>query len=88
MPVLSTFYGIIARMFNEKGGQHKLPHVHAKYGDNEIAVAFDGTVLEGNLPPKQLKMLLAWIAIHEDELKANWELLLNGEQIFKIDPLK
>ena len=88
MPTLSTFYGIIARMFSEKGEKHNLPHLHAKYGDCEVVITFEGTVLEGEFPPKQLKMLLAWIAIHEDELKANWELLLNGEQIFKIEPLK
>lgn len=26
MPVLSVFYGIIVRMYNEKGGKHNAPH--------------------------------------------------------------
>jgi hypothetical protein len=30
----------------------------------------------------------AWIEIHKDELMADWELAIDGENIFKIDPLK
>ncbi len=29
-----------------------------------------------------------WIEIHKDELIADWELAVNGQEIFKIDPLK
>ena len=35
-----------------------------------------------------LKLLEAWIVIHHDDLEANWKLLSNGEQFFRIDPLK
>lgn len=87
MPALSMFFGIIVRMQSEQGGRHNKPHVHALYGDNEIVVAIDGEILEGSFPNKQLKLLLAWIAIHEDELNANWALLSNGEGYFKIEPL-
>lgn len=62
--------------------------VHALYGDAEVVVTVEGEILEGNLPNKQIKLLLAWIAIHEDELRANWELLSNGEGYFKIEPLR
>jgi hypothetical protein len=88
MPALSMFFGIIVRMQSEKGGKHKKPHIHALYGDAEIVVTVDGEVLEGDFPNKQLKLLLAWVAIHEDELRANWELLSNGEGYFKIEPLR
>ena len=37
---------------------------------------------------KQLKMLEGWMAIHEDELAANWRMLSNGDGYFKIDPLR
>jgi hypothetical protein len=30
----------------------------------------------------------AWIIIHQDELMADWELAISGEQVFKIEPLK
>lgn len=88
MPALSMFYGIIVRMQSERGGKHHKPHIHAIYGDKEIVIAIDGEVLEGELPSKQLKMLEGWMAIHEDELKANWQMLENGEGYFKIDPLR
>ncbi|MDE7139288.1 MAG: DUF4160 domain-containing protein [Treponemataceae bacterium] len=88
MPALSMFYGIIVRMQSEKGGKHNIPHLHALYGDNEIVMAFDGTAIEGSFPAKQLKLLQAWIAIHEDELQANWTMLSNGEGYFKIEPLR
>ena len=29
-----------------------------------------------------------WIAIHEDELQANWKLLSNGDGYFKIEPMR
>lgn len=88
MPALSMFFGIIVRMQNERGGRHNKPHIHALYGENEIVVGVDGEILEGDFPNKQLKLLLAWIAIHEDELKANWELLSKGDGYFKIEPLR
>ena len=84
MPTLCMFFGIIVRMFAEINGKHNTPHIHAKYNDNEVVMDFEGNVLEGSLPSKQLKML----SMHDDELKANWELLSNGEHFFKIDPLK
>ena len=36
----------------------------------------------------KLKLLEAWIVIHHEDLEANWKLLSNGEQFFRIDPLK
>lgn len=88
MPALSMFFGIIVRMQSERGGRHNKPHIHALYGDEEIVVSIEGEVLEGAFPNKQLRLLLAWITIHEDELKANWDLLSNGEEYFKIEPLR
>lgn len=35
-----------------------------------------------------LSMFYAWIEIHKEDLQANWKLLDEGEQFFKIDPLK
>lgn len=77
MPVLSIFYGIIVRMCREQGGKHNMPHIHAEYSGEEIVMTLDGTILEGGLPKNKLKLL-----------EANWKLLSNGEQFFRIDPLK
>ena len=44
--------------------------------------------MEGLLRRAKLKLVQAWIEIHQDELMANWELAVNGRKVFKIDPLK
>lgn len=88
MPVLSTFYGIIVRMYQEKGGKHNVPHIHAEYSGDEIVLSLDGSILEGSIPKNKLKLLEAWVVIHHDDLEANWKLLSGGEQFFRIDPLK
>lgn len=88
MPAISMFFGIIVRMQSERGGKHHKPHVHAIYGEEEIVMALDGEVLEGSIPSKQKKLLEAWMAIHEDELKADWDMLSAGDGYFKIDPLR
>ncbi|MBQ4089954.1 MAG: DUF4160 domain-containing protein [Clostridia bacterium] len=51
-------------------------------------VALDGEVQEGTFPAKQTKLLLAWMAIHKDELLANWELAMNEQPLYKIEPLR
>lgn len=88
MPVLSTFFGIIVRMYREVGGKHNMPHIHAEYSGDEIVISLDGTILEGGIPKNKLKLLEAWMEIHREDLEANWKLLTNGEQFFRIDPLK
>lgn len=48
----------------------------------------EGEILEGSIPKNKMKLVLAWMEIHRDELSANWKLAADGQQIFKIDPLK
>ena len=69
--------------------QHKLPHIHVKYSGDEVIVAIpDGGVLEGSIPSSKMKLLQAWIEIHKEELMADWELTVSGEQPYKIDLLR
>jgi hypothetical protein len=35
-----------------------------------------------------MKLVQAWIEIHKEELLANRELALKGQEVFKIEPLK
>ena len=88
MPTISMFYGFIVRMYAEKGGKHNLPHIHAGFSGHEIVVDLDGNVIEGEFPKGKLKLLLAWMEIHRDELEANWRLLSDKEPAFKIEPLR
>jgi hypothetical protein len=36
----------------------------------------------------KMKLVQAWIEIHKEDLMADWDLAINGENVFKIDPLK
>ncbi len=48
----------------------------------------NGELLAGELPAGKVRLVQAWIEIHRDELLADWELAANGEEVFKIEPLK
>lgn len=87
MPILSMFYGIIVRMYNEKGTKHNKPHIHCIFAEFEIVIALDGEILDGKIPSNKLKLIEAWMEIHKEELQANWVLLSSGEKYFKINPL-
>jgi len=89
MPVISMFYGIIILMYYFDNKKHKLPHIHAQYGDEEAVITIpDGRILEGSIPPSKQRLVLAWLEIHHEELLANWRLAVEGQQVFKIEPLK
>ena len=87
MPTIAMFYGIIIRMYFAPG-EHNPPHFHVYY--NEFRASVDirtGEMIEGNLPRKQQKLVMAWAELHQEELRANWRLVMNGENPFKIQPL-
>lgn len=89
MPTISMFYGILVLMYFRDNRRHHLPHIHVRYQGEEAAILIeDGLILEGHLPPKQLKMVQAWIEIHKDELFVDWELAVNGDEPFRIAPLQ
>ena len=89
MPILSMFYGIVVRMYFFDDKQNHVPHVHAGYAGSEAVFSIlNGEVLAGNLPSGKVRLVQAWIEIHREELQADWELVVNGEEAFKIDPLK
>ena len=88
MPVLSMFYGIIISMYFEKDGKHSEPHFHAKYGEYKAEVDFNGQIIAGKLPVKQAAYVKAWAYIHQEELRVNWDLAMQNEKPFRIEPLK
>ncbi|MBL7732980.1 MAG: DUF4160 domain-containing protein [Chitinophagaceae bacterium] len=89
MPVISVFYGLIVAMYYLDNRQHKLPHIHVKYGDKEAVYQIpNGELLEGSIPLNKEKLVKAWIEIHKEELMANWQLAITGSRIFSIDPLR
>ena len=89
MPTISTFYGILVRMYFFDAEQHHLPHIHAQYqGQHAQFDIGNGDVLAGALPRSQTRLVQAWIELHRDELNAAWQLAVNGFRPGKIAPLK
>lgn len=89
MPVISMFYGVIISLYFLDTKEHKAPHIHARYQNEEVVLSIpDGVILSGKLVPAKLKLVQAWIEIHQDDLMADWQLAANGQEVFKIDPLK
>jgi hypothetical protein len=85
MPTISTFYGILIRMFFN---DHDPPHFHARYGEFEATIDL-GTleVMEGQLPRRCLSLVREWAMIHREELREDWRLCRENAQPAKIDPL-
>ena len=78
MPVISRFYGIIIAMyFNDH-----------KYSGYEALFAFDGSILEGELPNRATKFVQEWLSEHRAELEENWHKAQNGEPLNYIAPLE
>lgn len=88
MPTLAMFFGIIVRMYYSPK-EHNPPHIHVYYQDFKCIIDIQSCEpLDGEFPPRQLRLVIAWIEIHRDELFANWKLCQNGDKPFSIEPLK
>lgn len=89
MPTISMFYGIIITLYFFDDERHHLPHIHAKYQGQDASFSIlDGAVLNGEIPLPKTRLVQAWIEIHREALLADWELAVNGQPPFAIDPLK
>jgi hypothetical protein len=89
MPVVSAFYGLIIFLYYKDNKRYHKPHIHVWYQDNEAVLSIpEGEIIEGSIPSNKMKLVQAWMEIHRDELLADWKLAADGQQIFKIDPLK
>ena len=85
MPEISLFYGIRVTMYYD---DHNPPHFHVEYAGNKALIdIINATVVRGALPNKQLKLVLAWCVLHQDELMQNWELSKQGLPLNRINPL-
>jgi hypothetical protein len=88
MPTISMFYGIIIRMYFAPD-EHNPPHFHVYYNEFKATIQLDTLeIMQGSLPRKQLRLVQAWAELHLDELKANWQIAMNGENPYKIAPLQ
>lgn len=89
MPTISMFYGILVSMYALDTDKHHHPHIHVRYNEFRAVIQIpQGELLEGELPRRQMKLLQAWLELHQDELMADWHLASNGQTPYPIDPLR
>lgn len=84
MAIISMFYIIVVSMYYIDNKKHHLPHIHVKYQGQEAVFS----IPDGELKSNKMKLVQAWVEIHKEDLMADWDLAINGENVFKIDPLK
>ena len=40
------------------------------------------------MPKSKIKLIEAWMELHKEELEANWKLLSENGEFYKIEPLR
>ena len=86
MPVISTFFGIVIRMFFQ---EHRPPHFHAEHQGQQATFDFAGEPVAGDLRSGVAKRLIReWAIQHRVELEANWAAMEAGRSLERIEPLE
>ena len=82
----STFYGILIQMYYD---DHNPPDFHVIYGDYKAVIAIqDFAILEGDLPPKAVGLVMEWARAHKNELLKEWDFARKKKSLFPIEPLE
>ncbi len=67
MPIISTFFGIVIRMFYQ---DHAPPHFHAEYQGQQAKFDFTGQLLAGSMRSRTaLRLVREWAETHRAELE-------------------
>ncbi|MBE9088752.1 MAG: DUF4160 domain-containing protein [Microcystis sp. M015S2] len=86
MPEISRFLGIIITMYYN---DHTPAHFHVRYNQQKAIIDIKNlTILQGQLSPRILGLVIEWAAIHQQELKENWQLARLNEPLRPILPLE
>jgi hypothetical protein len=68
--------------------EHNPPHFHARYNDFEASIFIDTLgVMQGELPPRVLSLVIEWAMLHQSELRANWDSLRASGEFRRMQPL-
>ena len=85
VPEISRFLGIVIGMFYK---EHGVAHFHAVYGEYEASIEVESGKVHGELPPRALRLVLEWAALHKAELLDDWQLARQGQPLKTIAPLE
>jgi hypothetical protein len=84
VPVISRFLGISIAMYYL---DHEPPHFHVVVGSRRATVRLRDGAIHGPLPRRAASHVLEWLALHREELAANWESARRGEPLRPVAPL-
>ncbi len=85
MPKICEFLGIVIAMYY---ADHAPPHFHARYAGFAASIRIDPPgVLEGELPPRVLGLVMEWLPTRRRELLEDWERARQGLPLVPIAPL-
>jgi hypothetical protein len=85
MPIVSTFFGIVIRMFYR---EHGPPHFHAEHQGQQASFSLSGDVVAGGIRSgTALRLVREWALLHRSEIEANWEKMKAGQPLERIEPL-
>ena len=86
MSELCRFSGITIHIYYN---DHAPPHFHAKYGQYEAQISVATlTILNGNLPVAQRRVVMRWARMRQAELHDAWHCAQNSLPPGKIAPLR
>lgn len=86
MPEISRFLGIVIAMFYN---DHPPPHFHVRYGSMRAILGIeDLALLDGDLSPRVLGLVVEWAAQHQQELLDNWNRARTQLPLSPVEPLE
>lgn len=85
MPTISSFYGILIRMYFS---DHPPPHFHVRYGEHKARYSIaTGDQIDGQLPSRAARLVSEWAELHRDELEENWRRCEQQLPLTAVEPL-
>ena len=86
MPTISSFFGILVRMFYS---DHGPPHFHAEYQGERGSFDFSGNLIAGEMRSRvALRLIKEWAGLHVQELQEDWRRSEEGLPMNYIAPLR
>ena len=86
MPTICRFFGIAISI---NYSDHPPPHFHVRYGGQRALVSIEAlTLIQGQLSPRVLGLVVEWGALHKEELAEAWRLASQQKPLKPIDPLE
>jgi hypothetical protein len=86
VPTISRFFGVVIAMYFD---DHGPPHFHARHAEGRAKVRIDTLeVIDSTLGRRQIRFVLAWAELHQEELLENWRRARAGETLLEIEPLR